>query len=190
MIDDRRGNLAPEGAEIFPEYLTDLNILRCPSDPEAPPFKSPFTADDVDDRSYFYLGWVVRTEKEGLALLDAYEHLDLAKREEDIEIGEGKVMRKLREGVERFFVTDINIPSASARLQSEIPVMWDRQPNHDPGGGNVLYMDGHVEFIRYPGKFPMTEKFMERLLEISAEETPPMTAGMLSLEGTLQVSQR
>jgi len=25
-----------------------------------------------------------------------------------------------------------------------------------PGGANVLCMEGHVEFIKYPGKFPMT----------------------------------
>ena len=47
-----------------------------------------------------------------------------------------------------------------------LPVMWDnvKNPvakdetpefNHVPGGANVLYMDGHVEFQRYPtGKFP------------------------------------
>jgi len=27
--------------------------------------------------------------------------------------------------------------------------------SHTPGGSNVLYMDGHVEFIRYPGKAPV-----------------------------------
>ncbi|HUW60558.1 MAG TPA: H-X9-DG-CTERM domain-containing protein [Candidatus Bathyarchaeia archaeon] len=26
--------------------------------------------------------------------------------------------------------------------------------NHIPGGNNVLYMDGHVEFIKYPGATP------------------------------------
>ncbi len=26
--------------------------------------------------------------------------------------------------------------------------------NHLPGGANVLYMDGHVGYIRYPGAFP------------------------------------
>ncbi len=169
-IDDRRGNLAPEGSQIYPEYLTDLNILRCPSDTEAPPFTSPFTADDVDDRSYFYLGWVVMTEEEGLALLDAYERLDLAKREDDIELGDGKVVRRLKEGVERFFITDINNPAAAAHLQSEIPVMWDRLGHHEPDGGNVLFMDGHVAFFRYPSKFPMTEKFMQRLEEISSQK--------------------
>ena len=28
--------------------------------------------------------------------------------------------------------------------------------NHMPGGCNVLYMDGHVEFLRYPTGFPIT----------------------------------
>jgi prepilin-type processing-associated H-X9-DG protein len=25
--------------------------------------------------------------------------------------------------------------------------------NHVPGGSNVLFLDGHVQFIRYPGNF-------------------------------------
>jgi len=29
--------------------------------------------------------------------------------------------------------------------------------NHIPGGSNVLYMDGHAEFIRYPTRFPLVE---------------------------------
>lgn len=72
----------------------------------------------------------------------------------------------LREGIERFMITDINNPAASAQGQSTIPVMWDKvraaaaggvnivgmvdEFNHIPGGANVLFMDGHVEFVRYP----------------------------------------
>jgi len=177
MIDDRRGNLAPEGDQIYPEYLTDLLVLQCPSDPDAEPFEGPYTPDGVDDRSYFYLGWVVTTEDEGLALLDAYESLDLAQRDEDLEVPEGKgnvganMIYRLREGVERFFITDINNPAAAAVLQSSIPIMWDRPGRHVPGGSNVLYMDGHVEFVRYPGKFPVSERFMSRLEEISAKKS-------------------
>ena len=26
-----------------------------------------------------------------------------------------------------------------------------RQFSHAPGGGNIRYMDGHVEFVKYPG---------------------------------------
>ncbi|MCA1902844.1 MAG: hypothetical protein LDL53_11625 [Candidatus Hydrogenedens sp.] len=29
--------------------------------------------------------------------------------------------------------------------------------NHIPGGCNVLYLDGHCEFIRYPTKPPVNE---------------------------------
>ena len=30
---------------------------------------------------------------------------------------------------------------------------------HIPGGGNVLYMDGHVQFQKFPGEFPTTRMF-------------------------------
>lgn len=62
---------------------------------------------------------------------------------------------RMREGIERFMITDINNPGASAQAQSTIFIMMDHVAtsvnnfNHIPGGSNVLYMDGHVDFIRY-----------------------------------------
>ncbi|NLN92893.1 MAG: DUF1559 domain-containing protein [Candidatus Hydrogenedens sp.] len=62
---------------------------------------------------------------------------------------------RLREGIERFLITDINNPAASAMAQSTVWMMMDLMAtevqffNHVPGGCNVLFMDGHVEFIRY-----------------------------------------
>ncbi len=72
--------------------------------------------------------------------------------------GGGTTVYRLREGVERFMITDINNPAASAKAQSEIFIMLDLLStgstvnyfNHVPGGCNVLYMDGHVAFQRYP----------------------------------------
>jgi prepilin-type N-terminal cleavage/methylation domain-containing protein/prepilin-type processing-associated H-X9-DG protein len=66
---------------------------------------------------------------------------------------------RLREGIERFLITDINNPAASAKAQSELPIMWDQISNNDnfshtPGGCNVLYLDGHVQWGRYPSEFP------------------------------------
>lgn len=64
---------------------------------------------------------------------------------------------RLREGIERFLITDINNPAASAQAQSEVWIMGDNLStvpasfNHIPGGSNVLFMDGHVEFLKYPG---------------------------------------
>lgn len=72
--------------------------------------------------------------------------------------GGGDMIYRLREGIERFTITDINNPAASAQAQSTIQIMADLTAtmssafNHIPGGSNVLYLDGHVEFERYPGK--------------------------------------
>src|SRR5690606_5529014 len=81
---------------------------------------------------------------------------------------------RTREGAERFLITDINNPAAGAKAQSTVPIMFDAWANntndwsvsnldqqaiarfnHLPGGSNVLYMDGHVEFVRFPTKFPV-----------------------------------
>jgi len=86
----------------------------------------------------------------------------------DMLLDGGMTLHRLREGIERFLITDINNPAGSAQAQSTIPVMYDviASPsadafvgdwmsnaavgfNHMPGGSNVLYMDGHVEFIKY-----------------------------------------
>jgi prepilin-type N-terminal cleavage/methylation domain-containing protein/prepilin-type processing-associated H-X9-DG protein len=88
-----------------------------------------------------------------------------------------KYMRT-REGIERFFITDINNPAAGAQAQSELAIMWDAWGsdhasygdagflpagnrgtllfNHIPGGSNVLYMDGHVQFLKYGEQFPVS----------------------------------
>ncbi len=77
--------------------------------------------------------------------------------------GELHTVYRLREGIERFFITDINNPAGSTQAQSELPIMWDtasagyaglaemaEEFNHVPGGSNVLFMDGHVEFVKFP----------------------------------------
>ncbi|MBI1320466.1 MAG: hypothetical protein GC168_16195 [Candidatus Hydrogenedens sp.] len=87
------------------------------------------------------------------------------------------VIYRLREGIERFFFTDINNPGASSQAQSTIPTMMDgwgqsrklsdngsnvygesagiETFNHLPGGSNVLYMDGHVKYVRYDSEYPV-----------------------------------
>lgn len=67
---------------------------------------------------------------------------------------------RLREGIERFMITDINNPAASAQAQSTVWIMADgvsttlSEYNHIPGGSNILYMDGHVAFMRYAAQGP------------------------------------
>ena len=90
---------------------------------------------------------------------------------------------RLRDGAERFMITDINNPAGAAKAQSSVAIMLDAWGptrktgngasaenidsgsegalvmNHVPGGCQVLYMDGHVEFLKYSatgGQFPVT----------------------------------
>lgn len=206
------GAVAP-GATIFraealyPEYLTDFNVLVCPSAPsggtalelwdEGKTLSSlyaeanPIYANDgivqpceVYEHPYAYVGWAIEDEmaKDAAALealetnvenlflaLDGAEPaaaVDVTESDWDVAPGTGNgggdVIYRLKEGVERFMITDINNPAATARAQSELAVMWDEIAkgathfNHVPGGCNVLYLDGHVEFLKYAGEFGNT----------------------------------
>jgi len=195
-----------EPACIYPEYLSDLNVMLCPSDPEGkrvfdpgltgqnwvkdedsvPPV-SPgdpeYGKPDLNkirkqgDTSYIYLGWAVVDNSwlQGWATWDdLLGEMAIIFLEPDSDgtlhhpvLGDTQVYR-LREGIERFFITDINNPAASATAQSELAIYWDVVNtsvvdfSHVPGGANVLYMDGHVEFIKYPSDtFPVTAEFAQ-----------------------------
>jgi prepilin-type N-terminal cleavage/methylation domain-containing protein/prepilin-type processing-associated H-X9-DG protein len=202
----------PRVSAVYPEYLTDPNIIFCPSDSEDSPqnLETPglgtinFGLPCADtkqgqraiDESYAYLGWVLdrvastdpfeeNFELAGIADLSlapkqitclavdlffpviegsstAQEQADkdgkLAGLGGDCEIcgnGGGDTVYRLREGIERFLITDINNPGASAQAQSTVFIMLDHVAhipsgfNHVPGGCNILYLDGHVDYIRY-----------------------------------------
>jgi prepilin-type N-terminal cleavage/methylation domain-containing protein/prepilin-type processing-associated H-X9-DG protein len=185
---------APEPAAIYPEYLTDLHVMVCPSDPEegtlfdsgADPADNWVDANgNVDlskvanqgDASYGYLGFAIASNTwlqgwSGLSEVQAQMSAIFLDPDQDFELvhptlGTIQVYR-LREGIERFFISDINNPAATAIAQSELAVYFDivsqsvTAYNHVPGGCNVLFMDGHVDFIRYPSDiFPVTPEFAE-----------------------------
>lgn len=201
---------SPNVKSWYPEYLTDWNILVCPSAPDAGNVVDhlsiisegcPYAglADNPSD-SYVYTGWLLdlangndpTTAIGGYSvptqILNAFIELDsqgsfstsippdpvaavrALDNDVDVPAGSGNnggtVIRRLKEGIERFLITDINDPTRSSAAQSTIVVFYDiinSEPtagasyNHVPGGGNVLYMDGHVEFKKYDpaGDFPM-----------------------------------
>jgi len=135
---------------------------------------------------YVYLGWAFDDENFSvLTAIALFEHFasgapdDVSVYSKDFEgvlnndPAAPTTIHKLREGIERFFITDINNPAASSRSQSEISVMWDRVYNnpgdftHVPGGANVLFMDGHVEFVKYPGDvWPVTRQAVDTFTAI------------------------
>ena len=180
------------GQAVYPEYMTDIEIMICPSDSDAGTdlrrgswFHHNEDSDQPIDggcffaASYVYLPWIVPgmsdEEKEANAVA-MYVHLYLTidglspeekmrdYMDSDFTVADTTYYR-LREGIERFMITDINNPAATAVAQSEVPVMVDEFAqvgedaafNHIPGGINVLYLDGHVEWVGYRSKFPCTE---------------------------------
>ena len=174
-LDPRAGHLIfanenPGMQPVYPEYLADPAIMLCPDNPEYDRLRKMNGPVLLDDYNYLYLGYTV-FDIEGLkAFSNAYKAHIAAKLpfEEDIDTPNGKLYR-LREGVERFLITDLNNPAASAMMQSRIPVLIEL-PEHDPMGGNVLFMDGHVEFIKYAdrGVFPMDKESMDILKSLRA----------------------
>jgi prepilin-type N-terminal cleavage/methylation domain-containing protein/prepilin-type processing-associated H-X9-DG protein len=129
----------------------------------------------LDQLSYFYVPWLIEgdwiaevgTRDVSLKFADAFKDqiLNSGIKEDkswtfEDEFGRTQTVTRIREGVERFRITDINNPSAANISQSSFPVMFDRidiDPkgfNHIPGGLNVLYMDGHAAFVRYPSEYP------------------------------------
>ncbi|HPO17018.1 MAG TPA: DUF1559 domain-containing protein [Candidatus Hydrogenedentes bacterium] len=203
--DWNKSNLVFDGEQTYPEYFSDLNILLCPSDPDADRvlehsvfYGGPDKLDicGLTAFSYVYYGWAIRPidyligntnqNFDGEIVLGEHISATLAgtiamlllktsdhKRSYHEDLPEfdhesrGPVrIPRLHEGVERFFITDINDPAASAKAQSELVVMYDHigpplsqggynTYNHVPGGCNVLYMDGHVQFVKYPSEYPV-----------------------------------
>lgn len=106
----------------------------------------------------------------------------------------------LREGVERFLITDINSPAASAKAQSTVWIMYDAYTNgydywastglaggmarfnHTPGGSNVLYMDGHSEFVKINQKAPMIIKGLP-ITALAGTPSPPYGNSWMLYEG-------
>ncbi len=204
-------SFVPDVQSMYPEYLTDLEILQCPSSPTYTKYDYHYGNDannpvdpcapsnetwDHSTDSYIYFGYSILAEHVTLpgadananppdasintrfvdALLgmlydrffdmpDAYDK-DRSYTDLDPAAPE-RTLYRLREGIERFLITDINNPAATALAQSTLPVMWDRIStsvysmgfNHLPGGSNVLYLDGHARFVRFPSDHPITRTY-------------------------------
>lgn len=133
-------------------YFIDASVFVTPND-YAKVFASGYGATDTNTQSLDCRnancvngrGWYSNREKSASFVMDS---------------GRSVTFNFMREGIERFTITDINNAAGSAKAQSDAAVMWDNSYtnqgavgtnfNHVPGGANVLYMDGHVEWAKYP----------------------------------------
>ncbi len=177
---DHRVMLCPSDAE-YGQWQTVGSLMR-PVDaswqtaPEPNPVAGMSEYPATADFSYVYWGYAIRpADVADVADMAAFgtildnlsnESVNYTSRMDDLTItrpsdNEDVAVRRLRDGVERFLITDINNPGATAMAQSDVPVQWDTvrsddgkpteeyEFNHVPGG-NILFMDGHVEFATYP----------------------------------------
>ena len=187
QLSSEQGRFMCTAKEVFPEYLTDPLVLICPSDPEAEEWAQRARTNSqeaIDDQSYAYLGYVITSDDEMAAFAEVYKER-LAKGltfNEDLKAPPKRgsmgsdTFYRLREGVGQLLPIDRNDPMANAKMQARIPIMWDKTKNsskglvfnHLPGGANVLFMDGHVEFLRYPGNWPLTKRAAEIIAELDA----------------------
>ncbi len=260
------GIMSYQGGSLYPDYWTDPNIAKCPSDSGGDRTAASLgirddfaqqvrdaatrysqTGDPADKTclnsllsmpvSYFYTGWATRSCGQ-LAKIIASKYRIVAWARGNVpnsvypatevcgfqttgfsgwiprdfpgELGASGMMWPegsaawvmdengdplpdtypvLKEGVERFFITDINNPAAGAQAQSSIAVMFDSfgvnddnalgtgswdfgwtmpdeksgimRFNHVPGGCNILYMDGHVEFKKYGREYPIGTNYRD-----------------------------
>ena len=157
----------PDLKALHPEYLSDLSVLVNPGLPDAKKLTEELEKEvnksqpdweyisRILAKSYVYTGWTVQDEADARAVVKARSQIVDAKYDEDISAGLSKLYR-IRKGIERFFLTDINNPSGSATAQSGIVVMFEHVSGESGRveGINVLYMDGHVDFVHFGEAFP------------------------------------
>lgn len=214
-----------DGPSVYPEYLSDLEVVWCPSEPRGTAL-SRYDGDKGNNNGiiepaelargpYDYTGWLIMDDENVIGPLAGTLGSDAANGNRfttaemmntpfgelgaaniasngeaskndftvpaafaDTQAGGGNTLFRLRHGIERFLITDINNPAGSAMAASNVPLMWDHISSnvgafaHAPGGGNVLYLDGHVQFHRYPAdRFPVSidsGRFMGRYDRIFA----------------------
>lgn len=178
-----------EERSMYPEYLTDPNVLICPSSPDGANLLGPdgswldangdLELDQLTDACYIYLSFLAQKSTDihasvmlylmpnaqSAVPLNADFKIGAVDLDRDVPAGNANApdgVLRLRQGIERYLIQDINDPGATAEASSTIPVFWDQASgqtvanfNHVPGGCNVLYLDGHASFTRYPGEFPV-----------------------------------
>jgi prepilin-type N-terminal cleavage/methylation domain-containing protein/prepilin-type processing-associated H-X9-DG protein len=147
--------------EDKPDYVTDASaVLLIPP----PAFAAKQLLAFVSDVSFGLIGGPTYDEEYALSDQDwplSATGLLMANCTGNCGTGNTNTLSKLREGIERFLITDINNPAASAKAQSDIFILWDKVStvpeafNHVPGGSNVLYMDGHVSFVKFNDEAPV-----------------------------------
>ncbi len=149
------------------------SILACPCDEETWENYPEWTIERYLNRnSYLYLGYALLSETEGLAFTDTCRAQFAAGHTLSGEVpapegagsGGGCVFLPLAEDIAT------RLPKASSIVtNANIPVVVEKRYHHPRGRVGVLYLDGHVEYVRMGEKWPANEEFLEALEDIEAQ---------------------
>lgn len=138
-----------------------------------------------------YTGYFLVDNDDGVALVHAIEDLGVERALCDtINLSEygsfweygwsgeriaSKAGFRLKDGIERFLITDIGNPAGSAVAKSQLPVLWEMPDINSPSGGWVLYAGGNVAWLPYPSKFPYTHGFITGIRRVMGERSSRLT---------------
>ncbi|MBI5115267.1 hypothetical protein HZA56_02235 [Candidatus Poribacteria bacterium] len=104
-LDETKNNFIMNGNSLYPHYVKDPMLFACTSDAETNPnknFRLASTAnhensslgdqhcDCITDMSFCYLGWIVTSQEEAEAFLEAYDKMSPEDYDKDIIVSEGK----------------------------------------------------------------------------------------------------
>jgi prepilin-type processing-associated H-X9-DG protein len=138
--------------QLWPQYALEPTVLVCPSDSQHNPSHMKYPKVDNEGRP---VGTPDKS-KEGQFLLD------------NSQIGEPNSVRASYDYLGAYTLAPIALPAAPRQLP-HLPLMWDLYAteqdqgdrrrnvytfNHIPGGSNVLFADGGVEFLKYTKSTP------------------------------------
>ncbi|MCC6697536.1 MAG: hypothetical protein IT365_18045 [Candidatus Hydrogenedentes bacterium] len=184
-LDPSSGHLRPKPGVGHPAFLVDGRVKKLEAKPDAGLLLSylddgrAFTMKELfASCDFFYLGYAVSNEKEGAALIDAYRartaqglgfEEDLAVAAGSGTLGTATLYRLRTDLAEQLAETGVKIEEDSPL---PFPVFVERPGHYSVPGGWVIYLDRRVEWLPYPGPFPMTESFMKSLESISPPSAP------------------
>lgn len=113
---------------------------------------------------YFYLGYTIASEAEGLALADAMRRGEADGRDLHVPRGSGtlggSVLYALRRELYKTLAEAKAVEKESPKTHAQFPVIIQRPRD---GYAWVIYADMHGERLPYPGPFPLTKTFIEAL---------------------------
>ena len=115
---------------MFPEYLTDLNLLVCPSSPLG---RSALEVWDQGGTNHVIWEPTSTTENGVVEPCEVVTH--------------------------PYYYNGYAMSQAQIVMMSDTVAPHPEHFNHIPGGSNVLYMDGHVDFLSWVPNAGLTNPF-------------------------------